>query len=83
MDDAGRTLQDCLDKFEPGPQLLDVRRLRLQPGDTLVVKLAGGHTAEVLARTEQLLRKIVGDTPIIVLDDGADLSVLASEKAEA
>jgi hypothetical protein len=61
------------------PEISDVQRLRLEPGDSLVVRcpdrLDMATAAEVKERVRVILR-LADDVPVLVLPDGMCVEVL-------
>lgn len=59
------------------PQLdYRIARLRIKPGEIVVVKLDFEMTGEQMLDTERFFAEKLGTTEILVLDKRADLSVL-------
>jgi hypothetical protein len=62
------------------PEISDVQRLRLEPGDSLVVRcparLDMATVVEVKERVRAILR-IADDVPVLVLPDGMGVEVLS------
>lgn len=57
----------------------DVKRLRLQPGDAIVVKVNRMISKADAERVRHLVTEVLGNDllyPVVVIDDGADLLVL-------
>jgi hypothetical protein len=50
--------------------------LDLEPGDTLVIKTHLVLSTEQNARLRQHVIAIVGDVPVLVLDNGTDVGIL-------
>jgi hypothetical protein len=61
-----------------------IGRLRLEPGDVLVIKIAGGISTELVARFRAEAKHVLGeDTKVLVLGDRVDLSILTKAEIEA
>lgn len=58
----------------------EVERLRLRPGDTLVVKVPYWMNVDEYAQLSENMTKAFPDTKIVVLERGADLAVLRAEE---
>jgi hypothetical protein len=60
-------------------EITDLQRVNLQPGDLLAVRLKGRVTAQQAAAVTAIVRGWAGgDVPVLVLDDGASLEVVAA-----
>ncbi len=60
-----------------GPEI-DVRRLHLNPGDHLVVRLNGRAAPEHIAFLKDQLKPRFPDNEILVVDQGTDLLVVGA-----
>jgi len=64
------------------PEITDVQRYRLQPGDALVLRVAGRISPVQAERVKEQVRAGLGilgeDVPVLVLDESASLSVASS-----
>lgn len=62
------------------PEISDVQRLRLEPGDSLVIRcperLDMATAAEVKERVRAILR-LADDVPVLVLPEGLGVEVLS------
>jgi hypothetical protein len=58
------------------PEITDVKRLTIRPGDTLIVRL--GHTPDMDEAGEIVtrLKELLGTVPVIVLGPDEDIEVL-------
>ena len=63
------------------PTIEDVKRLHLNPGDTLVLHLAGDPTAESIEGLAERLRREFPDNRVLVLTEGAKVEVLEAGAA--
>ena len=83
------SLADHIHTGEPAPEPpnpLEYRlaRLRLGPGDVLVVKYDGQASADEIRRSMDPVRQILGGLPrILIIGPDVDLSVLTREDIEA
>lgn len=58
----------------------DIKRLVLNPGDTLVVKVKGRMSRDGANRFRQYIKALVPfDNAVLVLDDNVELSVIGAE----
>jgi hypothetical protein len=65
----------------PLPEVSEVKRLHLGPGDRLVVTCPAPLSAYELDRLRARLREVFGpDLPVMVLDGGKDVTVVAAEE---
>jgi hypothetical protein len=70
--------------YAPAPvQLPEVRILRLEPGDVLVVNVPGRLTDDECQELGRRVKESFPDHRIAVLDGGATLDILRTERAEA
>jgi len=61
------------------PEITEIQRLRLNPGDTLVITFPGHLTPAVAEMIRERLRqKFPESVTILILDQGARLAVLES-----
>ena len=64
------------------PEITDVRRLHLEPGDALVVhadaRQVSDETAQVIKGRLRAILKLPADVPIVVLGSGTDIEVVSS-----
>ena len=63
------------------PGNAEVQRLRLEPGDKLVVRVPGRIDRASAAALQEVTRAALGlreDVPVLVLSEGADLEVVSS-----
>lgn len=66
------------------PPITEVKRLRLRPGDRLIVRTEFALTeydADVLKSKVREILKLSKDIPILVLGFGADVEVVTDEPA--
>jgi len=64
-------------------EISDLQRVNLQPGDRLVVRFPGRITHQQAAWVYDRLREWAGgDFPVLVLDDGASVEVVAVDAGE-
>lgn len=65
----------------PLPEVSEVKRLHLGPGDRLVVTCPAELSMYELGRLRARLREVFGhDVPVMVLDGGKDVRVVAAEE---
>ena len=66
------------------PEIADVKRLTLRPGDSLVVRLARPPTDYDAATIKGRLRAILGrdDLPVLVIGPSDDIEVLTTERTQ-
>jgi len=67
------------------PTDIDVRRLRLEPGDILAIRLAKRPTGDQLERYDSAIRAMLiraghGEIPVLYLEPGASLEILTIDK---
>lgn len=63
------------------PTLEDVKRLRLDPGDTLVVRLAAPWTDQNRQELADRLKLAFPDNQVLVTDPGVELTVMSPEES--
>ena len=62
------------------PEITDLQRVNLQPGDRLVVRLRGRATAQLAETLRAIVRDWAGEgVPVLILDDSASLEVVAAD----
>lgn len=61
------------------PELTDLQRLNLQPGDRLIFRFPGKLTRKQTEEIRQRLRGWAGDFPVLVLDQGGVLDVVTAD----
>ena len=59
-----------------------IGRLELRPGDMLVIKVTGNVPSEQVMQMAEDIREIV-KSPVLVIDQNIDLSVLTKEEIAA
>jgi len=78
-----KAVAEALADFEADKALpLEVRRLRLEPGDTLVLRTPQPLSVWVTERLATALAARFVDTPIVVLEAGLDLEVVSKESTD-
>lgn len=60
----------------------DATRVRIEPGDVVVVRLAGRHEAKRMHEIALHLEPVFPGTRVLVLDDGVTLDVVNGERAK-
>lgn len=66
------------------PELpLEVRRVRLEPGDILVLKSKQRLSHEICTRLTEALKRDFPGVPIMILDPDMDLEVVSPAKPKA
>ncbi|MES2341736.1 MAG: hypothetical protein V4597_08660 [Pseudomonadota bacterium] len=61
------------------PEAVDVRRLRLRPGDVVVVKVEGRLSASDLACIEAELKAKIPDNQVLVIEQGVEIFTMGPE----
>lgn len=61
------------------PEVAEVRRLVLRPGDKLVLKVDHLLRQEEADRLIRRLRANLGDVPVLLMEPGYDLEVISPE----
>lgn len=63
------------------PRVTEIQRLRLRPGEALVVHVPAGMQADAIARMTRLLQRVLGrpDLPIIVAPPGLRFGVVDAQ----
>lgn len=76
-----QAVAEALTEFEAHKALpLEVRRVRLKPGDTLILRTPMPLTQAAAERMTAALRARFGDTQqVLILEQGLDLEVLSKE----
>jgi hypothetical protein len=75
-----QAIHDGLTKFEAEKYLpLEVRRLRIGPGDTLVLRTPNRLSIAAIEHLHAAMRSTFPTAPVIILDDGMDLAVASAE----
>lgn len=58
-------------------EIQDIRRLQIKPGDRLVLRLNSHLTQEQVGIVREHLERFAPGVPVLVLDPGMDLEVVA------
>jgi hypothetical protein len=67
------------------PPVTEVKRLRLAPGDALVVRCPDPLPAAVVSRLEVIVRRVLrvpAAAAVLVLDNGVDIDVVEASRAD-
>ena len=65
------------------PEITDLRRLNLQPGDRLVLRVKGRIPADQAQELLACTRAWAGDeVPVMILDDDASLEIVSGDARE-
>lgn len=71
-------------RYEPIVDLrFEIAKLKLEPGDVLVVRLKDRVTADTVAKFRYDLKQVTGGHKCMILDNGTDLAVLAVAQIKA
>ncbi len=63
------------------PEITEVQRLQLRPGDRLIVRTDTRLDMATADRIKRYVKDVFGeDVPVLVLDKGAGLEVMAAEE---
>lgn len=77
-----KTIREVLNEVEADKVLpLEVRRLRLEPGDSLVLRVPGRISEAAVDYFRHGLQQTFPGARVFVLEDGAALEVLSSADA--
>ena len=61
------------------PEITDVQRLAVMPGDGLIVRVPVRVDMATANRIKERVRQVFGDVPVYVLDMGMSIEVAAGE----
>ena len=64
------------------PEITEVQRIALNPGDVVVARVAGRLTAKQAHMVSQQLRKAFPSNEVLVLDGSAELDVFRPEESK-
>ena len=65
------------------PEITDLQRLNLQPGDRLILRVKGRIPADKAQELLAYTRAWAGDeVPVMILDDGASLEIMSGDARE-
>lgn len=69
--------------MSPPVPAYEIAKLRMEPGDVLVIKVHAVLTADVAKKIrDQIANQIPGKAPVILIDKNVDLSLLTRAEIE-